>query len=112
MRLDVLSAALSLSTCASAAVVHAPSKRDVSNQTKIPGFFTGNCTEEIMTVRKEWRSLSTAEQDSFLDSVQCLLNNPAQSGLTATTSRFSDLTALHRGMTNTAVGDIIHDVVS
>jgi hypothetical protein len=39
------------------------------------------------------------------------MEKPAQSGLTATTSRYSDLQALHRGMTNTAYADIIHHVV-
>ncbi|GCB27455.1 tyrosinase [Aspergillus awamori] len=105
--------ALALAATTSAAAVPHPSiKTDHTETTSydIPGFFSRNCTREKMTVRKEWRHLTTQEQNSFLDSVQCLMNKPAESGLTATTSRFSDLQALHRGMTNTAYADIIHHV--
>ncbi|KAJ6004732.1 tyrosinase [Penicillium herquei] len=118
MHFSSLIAGLGLSTCIAAAATHGshhPHSRSSvqpgnNKETKIPGYFTGTCTEEKMTVRKEWRNLSKAQQKNFLDSVECLINSPAQSGLTATTSRFSDLQALHRAKTNTAVGDVIHDV--
>ncbi|KAL3486996.1 hypothetical protein BJX62DRAFT_246259 [Aspergillus germanicus] len=71
---------------------------------------TSKCTENRVTTRKEWRHLTGQQQQYFLDALQCLMDKPAQSGLPATTSRFSDLQALHRGMTNTEYADIIHHV--
>jgi tyrosinase len=116
MRRSILSAAFSVIACAVAKTPsHTHSKAHVRHggdqETKITGYFTGSCTQEKMTIRKECRHLSKAQQDKFLDAVQCLMDSPAKSGLTATTSRFSDLQALHRGMTNTAYADIIHHVV-
>jgi tyrosinase len=72
---------------------------------------TSECTENRVTTRKEWRHLTGQQQQDFLDALQCLMDKPAQSGLSAATSRFSDLQALHRGMTNTEYADIIHHVV-
>lgn len=116
MRLSILGAAFSMIACAVAITPsHTHSKahirRGEGQETNIPGYFTGSCTQEKMTIRREWRHLSKAQQNKFLDAVQCLIDSPAKSGLTATTSRFSDLQALHRGMTNTAYADIIHHVV-
>lgn len=116
MRLSIISTAFSVIACAVAitpshAYAKAHVRRGGDQETKIPGYFTGTCTQEKMTIRKEWRHLSKAQQNKFLDAVQCLMDSPAMSGLTATTSRFSDLQALHRGMTNTAYADIIHHVV-
>lgn len=115
MRLSIL-AAFGLAACVvsgsetqSHSKLHARSTK--TQQEQIPRYFSGTCTEEKMTIRKEWRHLSRTEQTKFLDAVQCLMDKPAKSGLTATTSRFSDLQALHRGMTNTAYADIIHHVV-
>lgn len=110
---------VALSLVASAAASHPQSHSNhvratnghASTQETIPGYFSGSCTKEKMTIRKEWRHLSKVQQNDFLDAVQCLMDKPAKSGLTATTSRFSDLQALHRGMTNTAYADIIHHVV-
>lgn len=56
--------------------------------------------------------MTKVEQQSYLQGVNCLMDLPAQTGLEATTNRFSDLQALHRALTNTPVGDIIHSVVS
>ncbi|GKZ52790.1 hypothetical protein AnigIFM49718_003442 [Aspergillus niger] len=75
-----------------------------------PGLFSGGCTPEKMTIRKEWRNMTKVEQQSYLQGVNCLMDLPAQTGLEATTNRFSDLQALHRALTNTPVGDIIHSV--
>ncbi|PYI01232.1 tyrosinase [Aspergillus sclerotiicarbonarius CBS 121057] len=113
MKFSSFAAALALAASTSvAALPHASSNLDRRDATshEIPGFFSKTCTSEKMTIRKEWRHLTKKQQDSFLDSVQCLMDKPAESGLTATTSRFSDLQALHRGMTNTAYADIIHHV--
>lgn len=115
MRLSTLSTAFSVIACAVATPSHSHAKSHVrgggNQETDISGYFTGTCTQEKMTIRKEWRNLSKVQQNKFLDAVQCLMDSPAKSGLTATTSRFSDLQALHRGMTNTAYADIIHHVV-
>ncbi|PYH90323.1 tyrosinase [Aspergillus ellipticus CBS 707.79] len=73
-------------------------------------YYNGTCTSEKVRIRKEWRDLTGSEQKAYLAAENCLISLPAKSGLAATTNRFSDLQALHRGMTNTAVGDIIHDV--
>ena len=77
-----------------------------------PGLFSGGCTPEKMSIRKEWRNMTKVEQKSYLKGVNCLMDLPAQTGLEATTNRFSDLQALHRALTDTPVGDIIHSVVS
>ena len=115
MKYSVFSTALALAVSVSAAAFPKMSpnvdKREPTSQS-VPGYFTVRCSKEKMTIRKEWRHLTTKQQNSFLDAVQCLMDKPAKSGLTATTSRFSDLQALHRGMTNTAYADIIHHVVS
>ena len=114
MKFTSFATALALAASTSvAALPHASSgldRRDATSH-EISGFFSKSCTSEKMTIRKEWRHLTKEQQSSFLDSVQCLMEKPAESGLTATTSRFSDLQALHRGMTNTAYADIIHHVV-
>ncbi|KAF7589831.1 hypothetical protein BBP40_003641 [Aspergillus hancockii] len=113
MKHSIIATALALAASASAAASPMVStnieKREASPQT-VSGFFSRSCTKEKMTIRKEWRHLNQKEQDTFLDAVQCLMDKPAKSGLIATTSRFSDLQALHRGMTNTAYADIIHHV--
>ncbi|GLA74820.1 hypothetical protein AtubIFM55763_006066 [Aspergillus tubingensis] len=75
-----------------------------------PGLFSGGCTPEKMSIRKEWRNMTKVEQKSYLKGVNCLMDLPAQTGLEATTNRFSDLQALHRALTDTPVGDIIHSV--
>lgn len=116
MKLSIFSTAFSVIACAVATTPsHSHSRAHVrrggDHETKIPGFFTGSCTQEKMTIRKEWRHLSKSEQNKFLDAIQCLMNSPAKSGLTATTSHLSDLQTLHRGMTNTTYADIIHHVV-
>lgn len=59
-----------------------------------------------MTIRKEWRNLSKAQQNKFLDALLRLMDSPAKSGPHSYHSRSSDLQALHRGMTNTAYADI------
>lgn len=64
---------------------------------------SSNCT--TVEVRKEWRNLTSAEQIAYLDAEICLMNLPAQTGLAAVTSRYSDLEALHQNLTT-----IIHDV--
>ncbi|OQD86236.1 hypothetical protein PENANT_c008G08884 [Penicillium antarcticum] len=115
MRLSILSAACGLAACAAAVAMpqshsHFYVRSTKSSTEERLGFFTGTCTEKEMTVRKEWRNLSKTEQNNFLDAVQCLMDKPPKSGLAATTSRFSDLQALHRGMSNTAYADIIHHV--
>ncbi|KAJ5632962.1 tyrosinase [Penicillium lividum] len=117
MQLCLFGAVLSLVASAAASAfpyshsgLHERTASGPSAQEMIPGYFSGTCTKEKMTIRKEWRHLSKHEQTKFLDAVQCLMDKPAKSGLTATTSRFSDLQALHRGMTNTAYADIIHHV--
>lgn len=116
MRLSLLGVATSLIACAASTSLPASHSRlhtrAAQNQNEdIPNYFTGTCSKEKMTIRKEWRHLTKKEQSNFLDAVQCLMDKPAKSGLTATTSRFSDLQALHRGMTNTVYADIIHHVV-
>ena len=115
MKYSIFSAALTLAVSVSAAAFPKVSsnidKRETASQI-IPEYFTGSCSKERMTIRKEWRHLTANQQNKFLDAVQCLMDKPAKSGLTATTSRFSDLQALHRGMTNAAHADIIHHVVS
>lgn len=118
MHFALFGVALSLiASAAASSLPHSHSNRGravnghASSQETIPGYFDGSCTKEKMTIRKEWRHLSRVQQTDFLDAVQCLMDQPAKSGLTATTSRFSDLQALHRGMTNTAYADIIHHVV-
>ncbi|OJJ45991.1 hypothetical protein ASPZODRAFT_67720 [Penicilliopsis zonata CBS 506.65] len=73
-------------------------------------YYNHSCTPETVRIRKEWRNLTSTEQDEYLTAVNCLMDLPAQSGLSATTNRFSDLQALHRYFTNTPFGDIIHDV--
>ncbi|PWY66784.1 hypothetical protein BO70DRAFT_419105 [Aspergillus heteromorphus CBS 117.55] len=113
MKFSLYTGALALAAGATAAALPEASASQASQDVAsdyIPGFFSRTCTQAKMTVRKEWRNLTKTQQDHFLDSVQCLMDRPAQSGLTATTSRFSDLQALHRGMTNTASADIIHHV--
>ncbi|OJJ97632.1 hypothetical protein ASPACDRAFT_123521 [Aspergillus aculeatus ATCC 16872] len=110
MRYSLLTTALALAASATAAAVPASAQKRDSTTDYIPSYFTDGCTKEKMTIRKEWRHLTTQEQSHFLDALQCLMDKPAQSGLSATTSRFSDLQALHRGMTNTAYADIIHHV--
>ncbi|KAL4816198.1 hypothetical protein BDW67DRAFT_185023 [Aspergillus spinulosporus] len=69
-------------------------ERRASASYAIDGFFSEGCTEDVMTVRKEWRHLTGPQQQAMLDALH----------------RFSDLQALHRGMTNTAYADIIHHV--
>ena len=64
---------------------------------------SSNCT--TVEVRKEWRNLASAEQFAYLDAEICLMNLPAQTGLAAVTSRYSDLEALYQNLTA-----IIHDV--
>jgi tyrosinase len=64
---------------------------------------SSNCSS--VEVRKEWRNLTGAEQIAYLDAEICLMNLPAQTGLAAVTSRYSDLAALHQNLTL-----IIHDV--
>lgn len=103
--------ALSATASATARSSSAGLEERASASYAIDGFFSEGCTEDRMTVRKEWRHLTGPQHQAFLDALQCLMEKPAQSGLTATTSRFSDLQALHRGMTNTAYADIIHHVV-
>ncbi|RAK81955.1 tyrosinase family protein [Aspergillus fijiensis CBS 313.89] len=111
MKYSLLTTALALAASATtAAAVPASAQKRESTTDYIPSYFTDGCTKEKMTIRKEWRHLTTQEQSHFLDALQCLMDKPAQSGLSATTSRFSDLQALHRGMTNTAYADIIHHV--
>jgi tyrosinase len=105
MRFSILGAAFGMIACDFAttpSLAHSKAhiRRGGDEQTKIFGYFTGSCTQEKMTIRKEWRHLFKAQQNKFLNAVQCLMDSPAKSGLTATTSRFSDLQALHRGMTN------------
>ncbi|CBF83990.1 hypothetical protein AN2799.2 [Aspergillus nidulans FGSC A4] len=102
--------ALSATASATARSSSAGLEERASASYAIDGFFSEGCTEDRMTVRKEWRHLTGPQHQAFLDALQCLMEKPAQSGLTATTSRFSDLQALHRGMTNTAYADIIHHV--
>lgn len=62
-----------------------------------------NCSS--VEVRKEWRNLSSTEQTAYLEAEICLMNLPAQTGLAAVTSRYSDLASLHQNLTL-----IIHEV--
>ena len=62
-----------------------------------------NCSS--VEVRKEWRNLTSAEQTAYLEAEICLMKLPAQTGLAAVTSRYSDLTSLHQNLTL-----IIHEV--
>lgn len=62
-----------------------------------------SCT--VIDVRKEWRNLTSAEQIAYLNAEICLMNLPAETGLAAVTSRYSDLASLHQNLTL-----IIHEV--
>ncbi|PYI33283.1 tyrosinase [Aspergillus indologenus CBS 114.80] len=72
--------------------------------------YGGDCTRERLQTRKEWRNLDRSQQEAYLDAVQCLIDLPAETGMAYTTSRWSDLQALHRYYTNTEYGDVIHNV--
>ncbi|RAL08047.1 uncharacterized protein BO97DRAFT_462029 [Aspergillus homomorphus CBS 101889] len=87
------------------------------NSTPRPGptvdsddLYDGTCTRERFQTRKEWRNLDRAQQQAYLDAVQCLIDLPADTGMEHTTSRWSDLQALHRFFTETERGGIIHNV--
>lgn len=61
-----------------------------------------NCA--TVSVRKEWRNLTTTEQYAYLASQKCIFNLPAQLSL-GSTNRWEDLVALHQNLTA-----IIHNV--
>ncbi|RDW69196.1 tyrosinase central protein-like protein [Coleophoma cylindrospora] len=87
-----------------------PRRETSSTDTTSLTFFNGTCTAEKITIRKEWRNLSDAEKKAYTNAELCLMELPAQTSLSGVTSRFSDLQGLHRSLTNTSVGDIIHNV--
>jgi hypothetical protein len=64
-----------------------------------------NCSS--VSIHKEWRNLTSAEQSTYLDAELCLMSLEGQTGFPNVTNRFLDLDALHQNLT-----DIIHNVVS
>ncbi|KAJ0118780.1 hypothetical protein J7T55_013034 [Diaporthe amygdali] len=94
---------------ATESVTAAPLSAGETNSTS-PRFYNGSCTPETITIRREWRTLSAEEKAAYIQAQQCLIKLPAQSGLQAVTSRFSDLQGSHRSYTDTIYGDIIHYV--
>ncbi|RDW60602.1 hypothetical protein BP6252_11985 [Coleophoma cylindrospora] len=63
--------------------------------------------QHLLCLRKEWRSLTNAEQSSYIEAELCLLALPTQAMqvFPNTTTRYDDLTAAHQNLT-----DIIHNV--
>jgi tyrosinase len=61
----------------------------------------GTCTAPA--TRIEWRSLSAADQASFVQAVQCLINLPPSGAFASAGSgnRYEDLVAVHLQMTST-----------
>ncbi|PSR88711.1 tyrosinase [Coniella lustricola] len=117
----VLSLLLGAGLVQGAAIANARPAHDSVTQSKAATsttaatFFEGTCTAEKVTIRKEWRKMTRAEKDAYLEAEKCLFNLPANTTLDGVTTRFSDLQALHRAYQNVTqdsqfVGDIIHNV--
>lgn len=64
-------------------VIAAPLSPEQINSTS-PRFYNGSCTADTITIRREWRTLSTEEKAAYIEAQQCLIRLPAQSGLQAT----------------------------
>ncbi|KAF8066692.1 hypothetical protein FPV67DRAFT_1781199 [Lyophyllum atratum] len=73
------------------------------------GFFAtsalGACTSDTKLLRKEWRQLTTVEQQLYITAERCLQTLPSKTGLPGAVTRFDDMQAIHQIQSET-----IHNV--
>ncbi|EHA51935.1 hypothetical protein MGG_05914 [Pyricularia oryzae 70-15] len=53
----------------------------------------GQCSRPI--TRREWRTLSSGEQQDYIEAVQCLMEKPPRSSIPAAISRYDDFVGTH-----------------
>nr|URY20122.1 polyphenol oxidase 1 [Lyophyllum decastes] len=65
----------------------------------------GQCTSDNKLLRKEWRQLTSTEQQEYIAAEQCLQSLPSKTGLPGVVTRFDDMQAIHQ-----IQSEIIHNV--
>ncbi|KAF5643351.1 monophenol monooxygenase [Fusarium tjaetaba] len=64
----------------------------------VPAISSSNntCTPEKIQTRIEWANMKSADQQSYLKAVKCLMQLPARTGIEGTVTRFDDMNAMHQ----------------
>lgn len=83
--------ALALLTCLLAGYTAARSIRG----NHLPRTGHADCTDDNITIRREWGALSRDERLAYIDAVKCLKTKPSNGQAPGAQNHFDDFTAIH-----------------